>query len=278
MYVRITSSGRFYYKQEEGKSEHYHLDDYQIQLLYAGTVRNYFDGQSYDLVSGDIVFCKKGRYHAFSATSKEGAKMLEVKFTSADESVEEVLGGIDTKFCDRENQLYTLLSRIVLEGQRKPLHYRSMSSTLLMECLLSMNRLCLEHSLPVYESNPIHQLRRSSLATKSEVLDRVDSYISGHIGISFSLAQMAVECEYNQDYLYRVIKKQTGLSAIKYVNLVKFERSLSLIQNTELSLSEIGYNLGFENLQYFSRFFKQHGGIAPSEYIEKVRRTTRTDY
>lgn len=278
MYVRITSSGRFYYKQGEGKSEHYHQDDYQIQLVYAGTARNYFDNQPHDLVAGDIVFCKKGHYHAFSATSKEGVKMLEVKFTSAEESVEEVLGGIDTKFRDRENQLYTLLSRIVLEGQRKALHYRSMSSALLMECLLSMNRLCLEHSLPIYESNPIHQLRRSSVAHKSEVLDSVDAYINGHIGTSFSLEQMAQECGYNQDYLYRVIKKQTGLSAIKYINLVKFERSLSLIQNTELSLSEIGYNLGFENLQYFSRFFKQHGGIAPSQYIEKVRRTTRTDY
>jgi len=60
--------------------------------------------------------------------------------------------------------------------------------------------------------------------------------------------------------------------------LVKFEHSLSLIQNTELSLSEVGWRLGFENLQYFSRFFKMHGGISPSEYISKVRHTTRTDY
>jgi AraC-like DNA-binding protein len=89
---------------------------------------------------------------------------------------------------------------------------------------------------------------------------------------------MAIACGYNQDYLYRVIKKRTGLSAIKYVNLVKFEKALFLIQNTEQSLSEIGWHLGFENLQYFSRFFRHHSGITPSEYIAKVRLTTRTDY
>ena len=278
MYVRITSSGRFYYRQGEGKEEHHHENDYQLQLVYAGTARNFFDGIPYDLVAGDIVFCRLGRRHAFSATSKEGVKMLEVKFTAKDPLLQEVLLTIDTKFTDRENQIYTLLSRIVLEGQRKAMHYKSMSSALLMECLLCMNRLCLEHSLPIYESNPIHQLRKASLAAKNEVLDIVDGYINNNIGSSFSVQQMASTCGYNQDYLYRVIKKQTGLSAIKYINLVKFERALSLIQNTELTLSEIGWNLGFENLQYFSRFFKQHGGIAPSEYIAKVRLTTRTDY
>ncbi len=69
--------------------------------------------------------------------------MLEVKFAASDPHVDEVLLGIETKFRDRENQIYSLLSRIVLEGQRKALHYRAMSSALLMECLLSMNRLCL---------------------------------------------------------------------------------------------------------------------------------------
>ena len=204
--------------------------------------------------------------------------MLEVKFTASDPELQEVLLGIETKFNDKDRQIYNLLSRIVLEGQRKPLHYKYMSGTLLMESLLVMNRLCLQHSLPIYESNPIHQVRKASSVSKSPVLDAVDSYINKHIGTSFSLQMMATECGYNQDYLYRVIKKQTGLSAIKYINLVKFERALYLIQNTELTLSEIGWNLGFENLQYFSRFFKQTGGIAPSEYISKVRLTTRTEY
>ena len=278
MYVRITSSGRVYYKQGEGKAEHYHVSDYQVQLVYAGTATNWFDGEPYALEAGDIVFCKQGRRHAFQATSKEGVKMLEVKFAASDPHVDEVLLGIETKFRDRENQIYSLLSRIVLEGQRKALHYRAMSSALLMECLLSMNRLCLEHSLPIYESSPIHQLRESSLSGKSELLNMVDKYIDAHLDHSFSVHEMAKSCGYNQDYLYRVIKKQTGLSAIKYINLMKFEKALFLIQNTEQTLSEIGFSLGFENLQYFSRFFKQHGGIAPSEYISKVRLTTRTDY
>ncbi|TAH57879.1 MAG: AraC family transcriptional regulator [Sphaerochaeta sp.] len=278
MSVRITSSGRFYYKEGQGMVEHHHPNDYQIQLVYSGTARNYFNSEAMDLETGDIVFCKKGCYHAFHATSKDGVKMLEVKFTTESRKPKDVLEGINTRFRDRENQLYLLLSRIVLEGQRKMVHYKQMSSVLLMETLLTMNRICLEQVLPVYDSNPIHQLRSGSLTTKNDVLDAVDAYINNHLGDSFTIGEMADECGYNQDYLYRVIKKQTGLSAIKYINLMKFERSLSLIQDTDLTLSEIGWKLGFENLQYFSRFFKRHGGVSPSEYIRKVRHTTRTDY
>ncbi len=74
MYVRITSSGRFYYKQGgEGKDEHYHVSDYQVQLVYAGTATNWFDGKPYALeAGGDIVFCKQGRRHASKLPARKG--------------------------------------------------------------------------------------------------------------------------------------------------------------------------------------------------------------
>lgn len=277
MDVAITSSGRFRYACDSGKPLHYH-SDYQIQLVIAGEALVTLDEVSFLVCSGELVFCRKGKMHAFHATKVEGVKMLEVKFTTSDAELEAILQGIEMKFEDQEKQLYSLLSRIVLEGQRKPHHYKYMSGTLLMECLLVMNRICLQKSLPVYELLPLHQVRLVAAASESQLLDNVDDYINKHIEQSFSLEDLAKGCGYNQDYLYRVIKKKTGLSSIKYVNLVKFERALFLIQNTEQTLTEIGWNLGFENLQYFSRFFKQHGGITPSEYITKVRSTTRTDY
>lgn len=55
-------------------------------------------------------------------------------------------------------------------------------------------------------------------------------------------------------------------------------RLRKLIQHTELSLSEIAWNLGFDTLQYFSKFFKEHAEISPSEYLEKTRHKVRTDY
>ena len=92
------------------------------------------------------------------------------------------------------------------------------------------------------------------------------------------MSELAKGCGYNQDFLYRMIKKETGLTAIQFVNKVKYDQARKLIQHTELSLSEIAWNLGFGSLQYFSRFFREHAGISPSDYMSKVRNTVRIDY
>ena len=75
-----------------------------------------------------------------------------------------------------------------------------------------------------------------------------------------------------------MIHRETGLSTIQYVNMIKFEQAKNLIQHTELSLSEISWNLGFESLQYFSKFFRQRASMTPSEYLNKTRNKVRTDY
>ena len=106
----------------------------------------------------------------------------------------------------------------------------------------------------------------------------VTEFIGKNIDRKYTLPELASECGYNKDYLYRMIKKETGLTAIQFVNKVKYDQAKKLIQHTELSLSEIAWNLGFGSLQYFSRFFKEQSGIPPSEYMQKVRNTVRTDY
>ena len=75
-----------------------------------------------------------------------------------------------------------------------------------------------------------------------------------------------------------MVKKETGMTAIQYISKLKYDQAKKMIQHTELSLSEIAWNLGFGSLQYFSRFFHEHSGLSPSEYMAKVRNTVRTDY
>lgn len=58
------------------------------------------------------------------------------------------------------------------------------------------------------------------------------------------------------------------------------ERSLlkarRLLAYSELSIAEIGYALGFEDANYFSRFFRQHGGLTPSAFRERARKSKTT--
>lgn len=275
MYYDITFSGRFNYRDGSGVSVHRH-DDYQIQLVYGGTGHTVLNGREFEIASGDIILIRKEDVHEFTSTAADGLKTLEVKFMTEDPQLLSMIQEIDAVSQDHDSQIFMLFSRIIMEGQRQDSYYRIMASAYLLESLVLMRRAGRQKSAPFFSVGGVPYPGGKEGAT--DPFDLVAEYVSRHINHDFSLKDMSRECGYNQDYLYRVIKKRTGMTAIKYVNHIRMERIKSLIQHTELMLTEIAWNLGFDNLQYFSRFFKKNAGITASEYAAKVRTTFRIDY
>jgi AraC-like DNA-binding protein len=62
------------------------------------------------------------------------------------------------------------------------------------------------------------------------------------------------------------IKKESGKTALEYIQLRLIELAKEKIFYTEKSINEVAYELGFKYPQHFSRFFKQHVGFTPNEY------------
>lgn len=271
----ITFSGRFHYKKGEGVALHLHENDYQIQLIYEGKASVKVDDCNFFLTQGEILFLKKGSVHQFTSISDEGMKTLEIKFSNPEEDVIALIDNISMTFPDRDNIIYSLFSQIVEEGYKKMPDYKLMSTTLLTQSLLQMKRIC---SANIKESyNPI-LLSKISLKSDSKLLQAVTDYVCSNIGETFTINDLSKSIGYNQDYLYRCIMKETGLSTIGYINSIRFEEAKHLIQYTDLSLSEISWTLGFSSLQYFSRFFKKKAKMTPTEYLARTRNRIRTDY
>ncbi len=67
-------------------------------------------------------------------------------------------------------------------------------------------------------------------------------------------------------YLTDLIKSYTGVTTTEYIHGYLINKAETLLKNTEYTVSEISYNLGFENLPYFSRLFKKKNGQTPSQY------------
>ncbi len=67
-------------------------------------------------------------------------------------------------------------------------------------------------------------------------------------------------------YLSDLLKKETGMNAQDHIHYFLIEEAKNKLINTDNSVGEIAYFLGFEYPQYFSRLFKQKTGKTPSEY------------
>ena len=64
----------------------------------------------------------------------------------------------------------------------------------------------------------------------------------------------------------RLIKKITGHTYTELVQDKRLTQACFLLEKTKLSVSDIGYDVGYENLSYFHRIFKKRYGVSPKEY------------
>lgn len=68
------------------------------------------------------------------------------------------------------------------------------------------------------------------------------------------------------NYFSDLLRKETGLSALKHIQLKALDVAKERIYSSDKSISEISYDLGFPYPQHFSRWFKKMEGCTPQEY------------
>jgi AraC-like DNA-binding protein len=81
-----------------------------------------------------------------------------------------------------------------------------------------------------------------------------------------SVSYCADELHLSPNYFGDLIKKETGKSAQEYIQNKIIDVAKNKIFDTDKTVNEIAYELGFKYPQHFSRFFKQHIGQTPNEY------------
>lgn len=135
--------------------------------------------------------------------------------------------------------------------------------------LIAMNiELLLGYCLRFYERQFI-----TREAVNTEILQRFEHYMDDYWDADLPQREGLPSVRYFADkvcltpnYFGDLIKKETGKSAQEYIQFKLIERAKDRIASTELTMSEIAYELGFQYPQHFGRLFKKQTGITPNEY------------
>ncbi|WP_156495206.1 AraC family transcriptional regulator, partial [Oleiphilus sp. HI0128] len=64
----------------------------------------------------------------------------------------------------------------------------------------------------------------------------------------------------------------TGISPLKHFSNMKIEQACSLLEQTNISISDIAYQLGYDDALYFSRVFKKLMKVSPRNYRKELRK------
>ena len=87
---------------------------------------------------------------------------------------------------------------------------------------------------------------------------------------SFSIENMVDELNMSQSTLYRKIKSLTGLSLTSFIRSIRLKKAAHLILIEDLNLSQIAYEVGFNDYKYFKISFEKQYNCLPSKYKEKI--------
>ncbi len=91
-------------------------------------------------------------------------------------------------------------------------------------------------------------------------------YIKTHFSHYLTLTEIARYVKTNASYLSSMFKEETGLSVRNYINKVRLDTAQKLLLDTDKTVIQIAGEVGFEDVRYFTRVFKQSLGCTPTEY------------
>ena len=73
---------------------------------------------------------------------------------------------------------------------------------------------------------------------------------------------------YSSAYFSKLFKQCFQRNFITYLTDVRIQAAGGLLQNTDLTIREIGENVGYKDPNYFPKVFRKVVGVSPSEYRE----------
>ena len=92
------------------------------------------------------------------------------------------------------------------------------------------------------------------------------TYIRCHFKEKLTLGKLSKIANFSPNYLCSAFKKNVGVSLRYHLQTLRLNYALNLVKMTDMSISEICHESGFESVSHFSKIFKETFGNSPSYY------------
>ncbi len=113
----------------------------------------------------------------------------------------------------------------------------------------------------------------SAFDLDKKLLQKAISVVEENISdIDLSVQQLASKLHLSRTHLHRKLKSLTNQSATEFIRDVRLKNAVKLMKEGKLKVNEIGYAVGFNSHNYFTRSFKKQYGISPSDYMRNKSR------
>lgn len=88
----------------------------------------------------------------------------------------------------------------------------------------------------------------------------------------FSVEDLSRELGMSRVHLYKKLRALTGKAPLEFIRTIRLQRAAQLLEKSQLTISEVAYQVGFNNPKYFAKYFKDEFGMLPSAYMQSKKK------
>lgn len=252
-----------------------HCHDFcELVFITQGSGIHVAEGLKFQLEAGDVFVLKEKQYHAFKVKDQK-LTVVNIKYDATHyahifHNLDQLAGFnllfkleplyreeyvFDSHLRLNEVQLnhaLSIINEISEEYKEQVEGYQTMVDLLFTQLVVYISR---SYSQSVQQQD-------NNMLNMGEVL----SYINRHYAETIRLEQLAAKANMSVNHFLRMFKVVTGQSPIGFLLQTRLEKAKEIIRNSSLPISQIAYQCGFQDSNYFSRQFKKHFGISPREF------------
>ncbi len=237
------------------KKVHYH-NCHELYFLVNGTRKYMLDNEIFDISKHDCVIVKKGTLHrTFGGNGFERYLIFFKDSYLTPYATEQVIEYVNKIF---HKKIIHLNTDQFFEIQS---YFKKLSSTTGINQYISFINI-----ISILIQNINNSVQRKN---NNNLITDITEYIEVNYKDIITLEQITREFLISKEYLCRLIKKNLGISVMSYLNIVKIKHADELLTNTDMNITEISFECGFNSSTYFGRIFKKIIGVTPSEYRKR---------
>ena len=241
---------------------HIHRNWFELTHVVQGKGTIVTNGIATEVTPGDLYLSFPGDIHGVYTDKKELLNFQFLSLWPTDTELLEKLEQIMLRHSDPRNRVFRDTDIVHLVGS-------SISEVILND----------DHSPTILDGN-LHQILRyifrafgeekkppkKTIRSEQELCYQMMNYISTHIYVMDKLTELSDLFGYSYSYLSDLFRKTTGDTLMNYYTGRRLDAALLLLKEGNLSVSAIAELLQYSSIYTFSKAFKNHFGVSPTQW------------
>ncbi len=255
-----------------------------VEFVYVveGKGQHKYNGHAYPIAAGDVFIIEPHVEHAYKAGDDPPLIVYNVIFQpdlllAELETLSKFTSFIDffylepflRQYVDFQSRLtleqhehieiVSHLERLVKEFKGKEMGYRVLIKTRLIELFIFLSR-C--YARRIHKS-------MSAISSEEEVILHICEFIKLHHTRPLTLTQVSQLCGMSHSAFSAKFKQQIGQTFVEFRNQIRIKVAQDLLLKTNDKIISIALQVGFDDLSFFSKMFKQQVGLPPRQFREQ---------